>query len=101
FPLSLCPTLFPYTTLFRSFAASKLRDWHVLAAIVLPDHLHIIVAPIRNREAKLGSFSAALKRWMREQLGASWRWQAGCFDRQLRSEEHTSELQSRGHLVCR
>src|SRR5690625_996329 len=23
------------------------------------------------------------------------------FERQLRSEEHTSELQSRGHLVCR
>ena len=75
--------------IFRAFklAASKLRDWHVLAAIVLPDHLHIIVAPIRNREAKLGSFSAALKRWMREQLGASWRWQAGCFDRLLRRNE--------------
>ncbi len=75
--------------IFRAFkfAASKLRDWHVLAAIVLPDHLHIIVASIRNREAKLGSFSAALKRWMREQLGASWRWQAGCFDRLLRRNE--------------
>src|SRR5690625_6316153 len=24
-----------------------------------------------------------------------------CTDRQRRSEEHTSELQSRGHLVCR
>src|SRR5437660_8167117 len=24
-----------------------------------------------------------------------------CLDRSLRSEEHTSELQSRGHLVCR
>src|SRR5690625_25308 len=26
---------------------------------------------------------------------------AACVDRDLRSEEHTSELQSRGHLVCR
>src|SRR5207253_9900139 len=26
---------------------------------------------------------------------------AGEFDREWRSEEHTSELQSRGHLVCR
>src|SRR5437870_8282430 len=25
----------------------------------------------------------------------------GCCNEQLRSEEHTSELQSRGHLVCR
>src|SRR5690625_7885502 len=25
----------------------------------------------------------------------------GCVGRRVRSEEHTSELQSRGHLVCR
>jgi REP-associated tyrosine transposase len=74
---------------FRAFKliVSNLRDWHVLAAIIMPDHLHIIVAPIKNREAKLGNFSAALKRWMREQLGASWQWQAGCFDRLLRTNE--------------
>jgi putative transposase len=74
---------------FRAFrlAASKLRDWHVLAAIVMPDHLHVIVAPTKSREAKLGNFSAALKRWMREELKASWKWQAGCFDRLLRSNE--------------
>jgi REP-associated tyrosine transposase len=74
---------------FRAFklVVSNLRDGHVLAAIIMPDHLHIIVAPIKNREGKLGNFSAALKRWMREQLGASWQWQAGCFDRQLRTNE--------------
>ena len=69
------------------FAASKLQDWHVLAAIVMPDHLHIIVTPIKNREANVGNFSAALKRWMREQLGTSWQWQPGCFDRLLRTNE--------------
>jgi putative transposase len=74
---------------FRAFrlAASKLRDWHVLAAIIMPDHLHVIVAPTKNREAKLGNFSAALKRWMREELKALWKWQPGCFDRLLRSNE--------------
>ncbi|HEY4757281.1 MAG TPA: hypothetical protein VIH43_01885 [Chthoniobacterales bacterium] len=77
----------PETFRALKIAASKLRDWRVLAAIVMPDHLHIIVAPIENREAKLGHFSAALKRWMREQLGASWQWQAGCFDRLLRTNE--------------
>jgi REP-associated tyrosine transposase len=77
----------PETFRAFKFAASKLRDWHVLAAIVMPDHLHIIVAPIENREAKLGTFSAALKRWMRAQLDASWKWQAGCFDRLLRTNE--------------
>src|SRR5690625_5939155 len=31
-------------------------------------------------------------------IGSSWYWFLGTF--YLRSEEHTSELQSRGHLVC-
>ena len=53
----------------------------------MPDHLHVIAAPINDREAAVGDFSAALKRWMREQLGASWQWQPGCFDRLLRTNE--------------
>jgi putative transposase len=74
---------------FRAFkrAISKLRDWNVLAAIIMPDHLHVIVAPINDREAKLGNFSAALKRWIRNELRVSRKWQRGCFDRLLRSDE--------------
>jgi REP element-mobilizing transposase RayT len=74
---------------FHAFtvAVSKLKDWRVLAAILMPDHIHVIVAPTKEREAKLGNFSAALKRWMREELKASWKWQPGCFDRLLRSGE--------------
>jgi REP element-mobilizing transposase RayT len=61
---------------FNAFqvAASKLEHWHILAAILMPDHLHVLVAPTKEREAKLGNFSAALKRWMREELKASWKW---------------------------
>jgi putative transposase len=77
----------PETFRAFKFAASKPRDWHVLAAIVMHDHFHIIVAAIKNRDAKLGNFSAALKRWIREQLGASWQWQPGYFDRLLRTNE--------------
>ena len=77
----------PETFRALKFAVSKFQDWHALAAILMPDHVHVIVAPIKNREAKVGNFSAALKRWMREQLGASWQWQAGCFDRLLRTNE--------------
>ena len=68
-------------------AISKLQGWHVLAAVVMPDHIHVVVAPSGNRDAKLGNFSAALKRWMREELKPSWKWQPGCFDRLLRSTE--------------
>lgn len=78
---------------FNAFklAASKLEDWHVLAAILTPDHLHVLVAPTKEREAKLGNFSAALKRWMRKELKASWKWQPGCFDRLLRSGDSLHE----------
>ena len=74
-----------------SVAASKLQDWRVLAAMLMPDHLHVVVAPAKDHDAKLGNFSAALKRWMREELNASWKWQPGCFDRLLRSDESLHE----------
>src|SRR3712207_7482170 len=79
-------TLFPYTTLFRSAA----RDAGPLAA---PDHERGV-----GRDAEEGAVVAAGVEAAHvevpvvvgedEQVG-------------LRSEEHTSELQSRQYLVCR
>jgi REP element-mobilizing transposase RayT len=43
-------------------AAAKLRDWTVLAAILMPDHLHVIVSPTADRHAKIGNFASAMKR---------------------------------------
>lgn len=43
-------------------AAAKLRDWMILAAILMPDHLHLIATPTDDREAKLGNLSGAIKR---------------------------------------
>ncbi len=57
----------------------------------MPDHLHVLVAPTKERDATLGNFSAALKRWMRHELKASWKWQPGCFDRLLRSGDSLHE----------
>jgi REP element-mobilizing transposase RayT len=76
-------------TAFNAFkvAIGKVKNWRALAAMLMPDHLHVIAAPTQNRNATLGNFSAALKRWMRQELNASWNWQSGCFDRLLRSDE--------------
>ena len=68
-------------------AAQKLEHWRFLAAILMPDHLHAIVTPAVDRGADLTNCSAALKRWIRQELNASWKWQAGCFDRLLRNDE--------------
>jgi len=43
------------------------------SVLVFNDHLYVIVAPTKEREAKLGNFSAALKRWMRQELKSSWK----------------------------
>ena len=54
-------------------------------------HLRIIVSPTNTREAELGNFSAALKRWIRRELKPAWNWQPGCSDRLLRSDESLRE----------
>src|SRR3712207_9273514 len=66
-------TLFPYTTLFRSDAAPALQKLKFMG-------VQISYAQIAAPVAK----------------------EAGLFEKHgLRSEEHTSELQSRQYLVCR
>jgi hypothetical protein len=74
----------------------RLRHWTVLAAVIMPDHIHLLVSPTEDREAKLGNLAAALKRWMREELDASWKWQRGSFDRLLRSDESLQMALRRG-----
>ena len=78
---------------FRAFknAVAKLERWTVLAAVLMPDHVHVIVSPLDARVPKLGNFLAALKRWIRRELNATWNWQPGCFDRLLRSDESLHE----------
>src|SRR2546422_6140179 len=73
-------TLFPYTTLFRSLARRGARL------------LHDAVLGAARRQA--GARGCPLRARARD-LSA-----AGGHPR-ARSEEHTSELQSRLHLVCR
>src|SRR5207253_9166919 len=94
-------TLFPYTTLFRSY------DVHVPATRPAPllIALHgygaskrqmmreaLQMAPENFAIASLQGFHQHLKE--AKEPGGPLRFG-------FRSEEHTSELQSRGHLVCR
>src|SRR2546422_1587435 len=79
-------TLFPYTTLFRSKIVAKLENG---SSIIIPTR----------------DFSPALLPNARYILAKAFRTtrRSQIFDQFLasRSEEHTSELQSRLHLVCR
>src|SRR2546429_4481779 len=78
-------TLFPYTTLFRSIGAREVQ-------ITPPEHRETC----RRRRGR-----NAVRR-IRERRRVDDRDSEGAVVRNLiRSEEHTSELQSRLHLVCR
>src|SRR5687768_18062419 len=74
-------TLFPYTTLFRSKANPTIVDDDATLTVRVP----ISIRKRGGRKLILAPDGAA---FLKETTGR-------------RSEEHTSELQSRLHLVCR
>src|SRR2546425_8910677 len=81
-------TLFPYTTLFRSFVGKSPNPFIATVG------LRIDPAPIGSGvfyalEVNSGSMPPAFFRAVEESV------------RETRSEEHTSELQSLAYLVCR
>ena len=63
------------------------EQWETVAAVVMPDHLHALVRPVANRDAKITQYSAGLKRFVRRETKAAWKWQDGVFDRLLRRDE--------------
>src|SRR5690606_42100519 len=75
-------TLFPYTTLFRS--PCTCRSLPCKRSVAKPGSIHVM-GPVRCSHCGRGRLRGKLLHWSRF----------------LRSEEHTSELQSRENLVCR
>src|SRR5260221_2092916 len=79
-------TLFPYTTLFRSVLDGVTDPHNLGACLRVADGAgaHAVIAPDR-KSTRLNSSHTVIS------------YAVFC----LRSEEHTSELQSRSDLVCR
>src|SRR5438445_9310285 len=75
-------TLFPYTTLFRSGAVSIEARQDLCAIRRRSHHAHPVTLR-EDRSERVTMYPGAAS------------------DRAERSEEHTSELQSRQYLVCR
>src|SRR3989442_2297645 len=83
-------TLFPYTTLFRSSD----EGFEMTAAdffLAFEHELHVDRQPPVHREERLGDLDRDQHRSL----------VVGHATRVERSEQHTSEPQSRPHLVCR
>src|SRR5258708_30453653 len=78
-------TLFPYTTLFRSERDHSRAGRMTVEALVY----FVRIAPTAHQRDRAGAQLARCGRNIR------------ALRRSSRSEEHTSELQSPDHLVCR
>src|SRR3712207_7311182 len=82
-------TLFPYTTLFRSSSQVQLEC--SVSVKMMRASAYLCGSSLQTYQSRLG-----------ESRPARASWNQGCWSEVwLRSEEHTSELQSRQYLVCR
>jgi|GEM_PF-2707515 len=41
----------------------RLDRWHIHAAIAMPDHLHLLLSPLGDRDASLNAWMKWFKRW--------------------------------------
>src|SRR3712207_7456882 len=81
-------TLFPYTTLFRSYAREHGLKDAMVSVLRTDDRVHGLLL-VTDRLGEVARFTAADLALLET------------FAQHVRSEEHTSELQSRQYLVCR
>src|SRR2546422_1676439 len=92
-------TLFPYTTLFRSEVTSPpavVGDLVIVGSSVADNHrTNAPNGVVRAYDARTGK-----QRWSWDPIARA-PGAPGAANAWSRSEEHTSELQSRLHLVCR
>src|SRR5207253_8503255 len=96
-PLPSSP-LFPYTTLFRSWLSGLMWERRPQLLARLPNSYSVGHPLQPKRSVTFRRPKTAPKIPPSARLRSSPR---PAPDYAFRSEEHTSELQSRGHLVCR
>src|SRR5207249_6219760 len=93
-------TLFTYTTLFRSernIFNMELHDAVGTKQKTVPDHHVYTVGAVVEEQPLINSMGVGLKT-----NEVAWYFKKGVgLPQRYRSEEHTSELQSRFDLVCR
>src|SRR3989440_10766643 len=93
-------TLFPYTTLFRSIMDLHFRRWPSTRTVAGPEDVHCC-HNCRYSEEEPWRERVSCQRHQNKVVYAPKSYQSRAAKTVARSEEHTSELQSRSDLVCR
>src|SRR3712207_8609562 len=84
-------TLFPYTTLFRSWCGTPTTGDTTAGEIAGGPHVKVVYAHASDAPNRFSTYANFLQAAVKSGQDAV----------VARSEEHTSELQSRQYLVCR
>src|SRR5258708_38994665 len=92
-------TLFPYTTLFRSVLQTLREDRAAMHAALRVITETFTTYAIACMEQGASGIFYATNGWASASMLSADQYRE--FGEQYRSEEHTSELQSPDHLVCR
>src|SRR5207244_5556681 len=85
-------TLFPYTTLFRSCPVCRSSDIQYHSPYTTKNHGGRVIDKCATCPASFSETKNTLMEGLKTPVSVIWH---------VRSEEHTSELQSPDHLVCR
>src|SRR5207244_6568113 len=91
------PTLFPYTTLFRSRREHHGDQDHRVEEVARERRVAPCLLEVGQRQRRERVQMRRVRRWVERRPRRVEERQ----EPQDRSEEHTSELQSPDHLVCR
>jgi REP element-mobilizing transposase RayT len=71
--------------------AAARHAWQVTHACFMPDHVHLLLSPMREREQSLSAFVQAWKSCVSLRLKQGAIWQREFHDRLLRSDEKADE----------
>ena len=69
----------------------KLHRWSFIAVVQMPDHVHLLAAPLVNRDEAVADLLMWFKRWFHDGRNYDWQWQDGGFDRLLRCDEFVDQ----------
>jgi len=70
-------------------AARDADTWSIGYYVIMPDHIHVFCRPAIIPRVSVKRWASFLKRRVSCRLGPrDWKWQADCWDRQMRSRTH-------------
>jgi REP element-mobilizing transposase RayT len=66
-------------------------QWLVGRYLIMPDHIHLFTSPASKESCTIMRWNTYLKERITKKSNPSWKWQADCWDTQMRTPAHYHE----------